>query len=102
MHREMDRARVLNDIFRFLDVRGTSMHYEQKLVCFESRFILNNAVLWNTDAIEPGANSAQTSHDDSAFEGSDDPRDQGPGHKQRSDTLDRKECGSEQQSQKLP
>src|SRR5580692_4016270 len=98
MHREMDRARVLNDVFRFVDFRGTSMHYEEKLVRFKSRFVLNNAVLWNTDAIEPCPNSAQTSHDDSAFECSDDPGNQGSCHKQRSDTWNRKECGSKQQS----
>src|ERR1700722_6928949 len=100
MHREMDRARVLNDIFRLFDFRGASMHYEQKLVCFKGRFVLNNAVLWDTDAIEPCPNSAQTSHDDSAFEGSADPRDQGACYKQRSDTWDRKECRSKQQSPK--
>src|ERR1022692_165 len=49
------------------------MHHQQELVRLQRHFVLNDAILRNTHAVEPRTDGAQTSNCHGAFQSSHDP-----------------------------
>ena len=74
------------------------MHHHEELVCLDRQFVLNDAVLWNTDAVESRTDGAQASNYRGALQRSHDPRHHGTRSQHRTDAWNKKEGRSEQQS----
>src|SRR5271157_807757 len=74
-----------------------AMSQEEKLVGLERRLVLDDAVLRDSDAVQPRADRAQSTRHNGAFQRGDDPGDQGPGYQHRPDAWDGEESRSEQE-----
>jgi len=71
---------------------------QNELAALERCLVPQYAVLGDAQAVQAGANRAQTAYHDHAFHSPEDPTDEWPANEQRPDSWDQKEGGTEQQS----
>src|SRR5579871_3745837 len=100
--RGVDREPFMFGLFqkRFgaVNLLRRAMGDQDELACLELRFILQNAVLRDTDAHQGRPQGAQTAHHHRTFQRPDDPGDERTGHHDWTDARNEEEGGSEEQA----
>ena len=75
-----------------------SVDDQHKLSGFERSLVLQDAVLWNADAVKPGANGAKSTDNGRSLQGGNDPPDDWAGRNQWADAGNHEKCGPKQHS----
>src|SRR5580658_2712017 len=79
-------------------VLGGSMGHHNKLTGLDRAFILDDAVLRDTQAEEPSADRAQPTHHHGTLKRGDDPSHERPANQHRAYARNPKKCGAKQQA----
>jgi len=98
MNIHLYRRGPLNRLFRLRHLIRGAVRDQQEPVRLQRYLILENAVLGNTDAVQAGADRAQTTHDNRSLQRGYNPGGNGTRYQHRPNTRHEKERGAEQQA----